>query len=134
MTNNYSDLSIKQGDLSVENGRLLTDSGEDAVSKSIARKLKTSVHTYRRQEIYNDELVLLDEDYGNVAYQVLSSPMESARSELSQALVTMLQQDTRITLQSIDIEPVNANELDVTIEYIVNSSSSNTSQTLSVTI
>lgn len=124
------DLAILDGDLSIKNGRIALEVGDNVIGNSIIRRLSTPINIYSRTILQGDDVVTLDEDYGNPAYNLTALDSNLVIERMRNALAESLQKDPRIIVNSISFQESIPN-VNIVIDYTVKGS--NTSQTLTIT-
>lgn len=111
-------------DFAVNKGDLALITNVESIQTAIIRRINTSKLQYERYFKTVEGLIVLDSEYGNDAFNYLSSLNNSINREfVFEELQRILKDEQRIELQSIVFNQTNANKIDITITYLILSNS-----------
>ena len=115
-----SDLILTKGDLTIKSGDLAIENEEQSVYSSLTRRLKTPTKIYKLVLIeLNKTFKVLDGDYGcNLIYYV-SSPLSEVRPIINNEINRAFSQEKLLQVISIFYPESNSYtvEVDVTYKY-----------------
>lgn len=115
-----SDLTIENGDLAVENGQLKLLVDDNNIQTAILRRIKTPINIYSKAIVNpNGELLILDNDYGNISYELTSLDSQYITEQVKDNLTELISKDPRVELVSINIESDIIEGVQVVINYYI---------------
>ena len=113
-----SDLILTKGDLTIKSGDLAIENEEQSVYSSLTRRLKTPTKIYKLVLIeLNKTFKVLDGDYGcNLVYYV-SSPLSEVRPIINNEINRAFSQEKLLEIISISYPESNLYTVEVDITY-----------------
>lgn len=114
------DIALADGDLQVSpTGDLMLVGGTRLVQEALLRRLSTAPFGYLRPVFYKDEVLVLDEDYGNPAYVRLSLPIrETEVSEICHDVATTAAKEHRISNIQVTPKPsLDLTRIEIELQY-----------------
>lgn len=121
MSNRYTDLSLKEGDLYVENGQLVISKDEELIKESLLRRILTPINVYAKavSDFNTGTLTIVDQDYGNPSYDLTAIDSQIVVEKLKDELTHLLRDDPRVEVVSIDITSDIMGEVQTVINYYI---------------
>lgn len=122
-----SDLKLENGDLvldNINNDLAIHLLKEHSVLHNLARRIKTSkpqymIYTYNKD---TDASVLIDTNYGTNLLTLAAYPSNSIVNVIKEQVLTSIQEERRITLNSIQVSPLSEYSVSIIIDYSYNGS------------
>lgn len=113
-------ISEIEKDFAVNKGDLALITNVESIQTAIVRRINTAKLQYERYFKTVEGLIVVDSDYGNDAFNYLSSLNNSINREfVFEELQRIFNDESRIELQSIVFNETNVNKIDITITYLI---------------
>jgi hypothetical protein len=121
----YIDLAISEGDIAVQNGQLVIQKDESLIQEALLRRVTTptNIYTIYTVDMNNSQLIRIDEDYGNISYELTASDSKLVLETLRDNLKASISRETRVTIKSIEFTEDMLEGVSTVITYTIDNES-----------
>lgn len=113
-------ISEIEKDFAVNKGDLALITNVESIQIALIRRINTARLQYERYFKTVEGLIVVDSEYGNDAFNYLSSLNNSVNREfVFEELQRIINDESRIELRDIQFNETNINKIDITITYVI---------------